>query len=332
MVAHLLHEEADPMTTTSPRTSSPHGASSDARGAIVVGVDGSPAADLAADWAATTARIEHRPLVLAHSSGLGSAVRAMLSVGEPAVDVDALSTATRTAGSEVLARALQRATELAPDVDVRQVLDEGDARQLLLDLATAAHCVVVGSRGRGGIASLLLGSVSLTVSTRAACPVVVVRHAPGTGHAGVLVDVDGTPDSTAAVEFAYRTASEHAWPLTVLSVVWDAARDHGDNRILDGDPTADDVRLTVAEALAGMREKYPDVDDEVLLVAGLRDQEILRASPGRALVVVGSRRRGAWDALLHGAVVSTVVEHAASNVAVVPSDTGRHPARTTTGS
>lgn len=319
------------MATSSARPAARGGTPSVAPGGIVVGVDGSPAADLAADWAATAARIEHRPLVLAHACGLGGTVRGLLTLGETAVDLDDLEAAARSAGGDLLARAEQRATDLAPGVTVRTVLGGSDARQLLLDLAASARCVVVGSRGRGGFASLLLGSVSVTVASHAACPVVVVRHAPGADHGGVLVDVDGTATSAAAIEFAYRTASEHGWPLTALSVVWDVSRGPHSTWIADSDRTADDVRLSVAESLAGMREKYPDVHDEVLLLTGLRDQEILRASHGRALVVVGARHRGVLDALRHPSVVNTVVELAPCNVAVVPGDAACDPTARTRG-
>lgn len=297
-------------------------------GSVVVGVDGSETSDLALDWAAETAREEHRPLTLVHSSALDSMVRGSLAMGQPGVDVGALVGAMRAAGHAVLEAAARRAAQIAPDVAVHTVLEERDPRAALLDLADGAQCLVIGSRGRGGVASLLLGSVSVAVATRASCPVVVVRHPAGPGRGGVLVDVDGTDESLAAVELAYRTAATRSWPLTAMYVVWDVARVGREGAPIPGaaraagsteeDDGLDADRLLLAESLAGMREKYPEVDDEAMLVHGLRDREVVRASRGRDLVVVGARRGHRLDALLHGAVASTVVEHAACNVAVVP--------------
>lgn len=288
-------------------------------GSIVVGIDGSETSELALDWAVQAAQEEHRPLTLVHSAALDSMVRGSLSLGQPGVDVGALAGAMRAAGRTLLEAAARRTALTAPDVVVHLVLEDRDPRTALLDLAGSAHHLVVGSRGRGGLASLLLGSVSVAVATRAACPVVVVRHPPGSGRGGVLVDVDGTEESLAAVEVAYRTAAFRSWPLTAMYVVWDVARVGHDGVPIGPDaPGLESDRLLVAESLAGMREKYPEVDDDVLLVHGLRDREVVRASQGRDLVVVGSRQGHPFDVLLHGAVASTVVEHAACNVAVVP--------------
>ena len=63
-----------------------------------------------------------------------------------------------------------------PDLEVVEAVFQGPAGSVLLDAAADADLLVVGSRGHGGFAGLLLGSVSLQCVTHAACPVVVVPH------------------------------------------------------------------------------------------------------------------------------------------------------------
>jgi len=289
-------------------------------GSIVVGIDGSAASDQALDWATQQATLEHRPLTIVHSVHLGMA-GGTLWMGQPGFDVGGLLEDVRIAGKGLLDNAERRAHRHAPALAVHTILSNVDTREALLNLAERAALVVVGSRGRGPVASLLLGSVSVAVSTHAACPVVVIRHPKGTGpRDGVLVDVDGTEESLPAIEFAYRTASFRSLPLTALHVVWDhALRGDDEHLVDDDDPGLDDERMLLSESIAGMREKFPDVQDRLVLVRGLRDHQLVRASQDMDLVVVGSRQRGLIDDFVYGSVAPTVVEHAACDVAVVPS-------------
>ena len=101
-------------------------------------------------------------------------------------------------------RALKRSPRL--HVDARVLLETPEAA--LLDAAAGAHLLVVGSRGRGTLASLILGSVSVGVSAHAPCPVVVVRpEKASVGDAAyvgrVVVGVDGSEVSVQALDFAF---------------------------------------------------------------------------------------------------------------------------------
>jgi nucleotide-binding universal stress UspA family protein len=79
--------------------------------------------------------------------------------------------------AKTLAEAISMAADPASRVRVRPMVGEGNAAQVLLDASAGADLLVVGSRGHGGFASALLGSVSLHCTHHARYPVVVVRDA-----------------------------------------------------------------------------------------------------------------------------------------------------------
>lgn len=292
-------------------------------GTIVVGVDGSTGADQALDWAADQAALEHRPLTLVHSGHLAAGGGA-LWLGQPGIDVGQLLEDIRVAGHRLLDAAEQRATRRSPGLQVHQVMSTADPRTALVDLSAHAATVVVGSRGRGPIASALLGSVSVHLTRHATCPVVVVRHpehpegAESAGsRRGVVVEVDDTEQARVAIEYAYRTASFRSLPLTALRVVWDPRHTGDDEHVVGaGEPGLETERELLSAATAGMQEKFPDVVADLVLVRGLREHQLARASRGADLLVVGSHPAGAVDRFLFGSV-TPVVEHAGCDVAVV---------------
>ncbi|MYS44191.1 universal stress protein, partial [Streptomyces sp. SID5998] len=76
----------------------------------------------------------------------------------------------------LLAEALAGRQEQYPQVPVDHVLVKGDAREALIEASGRAGLLVLGARGHGGFAGLLLGSVSQAVLHHATCPVTVARH------------------------------------------------------------------------------------------------------------------------------------------------------------
>lgn len=266
------------------------------RGRIVVGVDGSDHADRAVRWAAEQSCLEGRRL-------------AVVSVGEQA---------------PVLAReAVDTARLLQPDLAVTGWAVSGDPRQVLLDASRHAYMVVVASRGRGTVTSMLLGSVSAAVSAHAVCPVIVCRPtADGEVQAGLVVGADGTPESLPVVEFAYRQASLRGLPLTVLHSYWDAAAAMAQYREARGEkadwPELDELRASLSTPLAGLAEKYPDVDVTLTLKHGFADEALSPRHGGWAMVVVGHHPMTSLGRLLTGSIATSVIERAHATVAVVP--------------
>jgi nucleotide-binding universal stress UspA family protein len=138
-------------------------------GRIVVGVDGSEASKDALAWAARQARITGGRLeaVMAwHIPGFayGPGMLAPTSYD--------FAPAAKTTLEETVDKVLGE----GPDVAVRRVVVEGPPALRLLEAAAGADLLVVGSRGHGAFAGMLLGSVSEHCVAHASCPVVVVRH------------------------------------------------------------------------------------------------------------------------------------------------------------
>ncbi len=291
-------------------------------GSIVVGVDGSEDAARAVGWAAVQADLENRRLALVHSAEqvllLGSGW-----LDAQGVDRVGLEAALNRGAEAVLARARERAQEEAPDVEVTTHLVREDARIALVDASADAHLVVVGSRGLGPVRSLL-GSVSASVARRADCPVVVCRptDAGGSPASGVVVGVDGTPGSVDVLEFAFAQASLHRAPLTVMQCFWDVrAATNGPGPVDAGGGSSNaetDLQLLVAESVAGLAEKYPDVAVTEELARGLVDECLADRSPEAALLVVGRASPTGWTRFVHSSCALAVLERARTTVAVVP--------------
>lgn len=280
-----------------------------ALGAVAVGYDGTPHSDVALAWAVRHAAILGRPLLVIHAVGIPvSAYRAAYGVPEDRA-------ALRTAGRAVLDGGLAAAGATDPSVELREHLALGPARDVLRESAAGAHLLVLGSRGHGGIAAYVLGSVSAGVAESAPCPVVVVRPAehadPGTAYAGrVVLGFDGTELSQHALEAAFEHASWAKRPVVVVHS-WDEAGDWRDlGAYANLSATADAHERQVAEAIAGFGEKYPDVQVELKQVAGDPGEALLAASADADLVVVGARGRGDTAALLFGSVSRRVLERA----------------------
>lgn len=268
----------------------------DLRGSIVVAVDGSEHSARATRWAAEEAALEHRRLVV-------------LCVGDAAGPTADAAVAT--------------ARQLQPDVTAHAVVTSGDPRQVLLDVSAHAFMLVLGSRGRGALASMLLGSVGAAVSAQARCPVVVCRpDGDAKEHRGVVVGADGTPESLPVIDFAYRQAFLHGLPLTVLHSFFDpavAVAQYHEARGEKADMSAlDDLRASLADSVAGLSQDYPGVAVTLTVRHGLADEALAPRGDGWDLIVVGRHPMTSLERVLTGSVATAVLERAHTTVAVVP--------------
>ena len=135
---------------------------------IVVGVDGSPAAECAAALAAREAWMRGRTLVVVHARP--TAADPSQRGGAPVPTADVADRTHEAAGR--LQRSLQADN---PGLEVRLELVDGNPAAALVELARDAALLIVGTRGLGSFRGMLLGSVSSDVARSASCPVLVVQ-------------------------------------------------------------------------------------------------------------------------------------------------------------
>ncbi|MET8007627.1 universal stress protein [Nonomuraea glycinis] len=270
-------------------------------GQIVVAVDGSAPATAAVEWAAADARRRGRDLRVVH-------------VCEQWPHSEAAEYCIGT-----LEAAADRARELAGTVKVTTELLSGHVVDQLIDESASADSLVLGSRGLGGFAGLVVGSVSIAVAGHAAGPVIVVRAPRVTEHGRVVVGYDGSEHSRAAMEYAVeqaraRRAQLHvvsALPVPIVSSYAAAAYIGMIEQAIQEESQA------ARERVIPWRQGNPDL---VITDGESREHPVsaLIAAAGTAdLVVVGSRGRGGFASAVLGSVSHGVLHHVACPVAVV---------------
>ena len=134
---------------------------------IVVGVDGSPSSMKALRWAIGQAKLTGAEVeavtAWSYPSGYGLAPFA-----DGAVDFEGDA-------AKLLVDALAQVSGIAPDVVVEPLVVQGHAADVLVRAAEGADLLVVGSRGHGGFAEMLLGSVGQHCVHHAPCPLLILR-------------------------------------------------------------------------------------------------------------------------------------------------------------
>lgn len=289
---------------------------------VVAAVDGSEDSLRALDWAVDTARRRGAPLRVVHVRQY--AAWAQLDTLVPAPPDADTDPALDEARGRLEGRTDAPATEY--------VLLEGVSSAVLAELGATAQLLVLGSRGRGGFASLLLGSNGMAAARDAECPVVVVPrpgrevHGEEPAEPGPRVvaglNVDSPDEATLAFAFTeaalrgarLQAAVAYAWPPPSWLVPGEAAPP-----LIDQAAIESETRSLAEGFLAPHRARHPEVRAEAQVVPGDAAGALVAASGGADLVVVGRhRRRLLAPARMLGSVTQAVLLHAASPVAVVP--------------
>ena len=137
-------------------------------GRIVVGVDGSASSRAALAWAVRQAALTGATVDAVHAWQVPVSYGYGYAMILPVPDLEKIA-------GKVLDKAVAEVADLAPGVEIRTMIVEGNPARALLDAAKDADLLVVGSRGHGGFTEALLGSVSQHCVHHADCPVVVIR-------------------------------------------------------------------------------------------------------------------------------------------------------------
>ncbi|WP_249402066.1 universal stress protein [Streptomyces sp. YIM 121038] len=282
---------------------------------LIVGVDGSESSLRALDWAVDEADRQAVPLRIVHASSWE-----WYEGHEPSFGIN--RALVRAQADRVVADAAERAHCRSSSVKVTsQTLDEDPASALIRESRRASG-ILVGSRGRGRLTGLLLGSVGLAVAARAECPVTVVRGAEdnrdGT-HRRVVVGVDEAADARPALDYAVRCAQRRGAALDVVHAWRCPAHEAPERpRPAAADTHQERAEHRVEEAIGGLARTHSAVPVHRRVVEGSPRAALLDAAAGADLLVVGARRRTGQVGMQLGPVNHAVLHHAACPVAVVP--------------
>lgn len=284
---------------------------------VVVGVDASAAALRAARFAADEAVRRSARLHLVHAVTWLDGT----TLPYPELDLPGLM----TAGAQSLLQAVSDTLATAiPSDRISTSAIEGRAADVLVAAAADASLLVVGGRGVGGVTGLLLGSTAHAVVAQAACPVVVVPDgvaAEVSERRSVVVGVDGRGDEDVlAFAFAEAAARDtdlvavHAWQDVVLDTAFISV-----SPLVDWAGVEADEERVLAEALAGWRDKEPDVTVREVVVREKKTRALLEAGLTAELLVVGHHARRLLGSttygVLHRATCPVAVVHLAARPA-----------------
>jgi nucleotide-binding universal stress UspA family protein len=269
---------------------------------IVVAVDGSPASNAAACWAARDAAMRNIPLTVVH------AVATPTATWPPVAYPDSLAVSLEDEGKKAILDAIKIAEDAMPadrKVDIKRELVYSTPALALIKMSDEAEMIVLGTAGRGLLARGVLGSVSSDVARNASCPVAVIRDEDlPDPHAPVLVGIDGSPTSERATALAFDEASRRGVDLIALHAWSDVATEIP---YLDWATVEEEAQRSLAESLAGWRQRYPDVTVHRVVVRDRPARHLIDAAETAQLVVVGSHGRGGLTGVLLGSVSNTLL-------------------------
>ncbi|WP_240135667.1 universal stress protein [Streptomyces sp. MUM 178J] len=285
-------------------------------GPLVVGVDGSEPSLRAADWASDEAALRGVPLRVVYACLWDRYEGAALArdIGEPT---------ELPLPQDVVGAVAERARARHPGLRVTADVVFEEPEYALVHAARNASALVVGARGRSGLAEMLLGSVSLTVAAHADCPVIVLRgshdnQATPPVHGRVVVGVGEDAKESAAVRFAAEEARRRGVPLEAVRAWRCPAHAPGGYPLMLGEPTRQYEERAIEELEGALQDLPADVEVRRRAVEGHARRALVDASHSADLLVVGASRREGHLGLQLGRTAHAVLHHSACAVAIVP--------------
>jgi nucleotide-binding universal stress UspA family protein len=268
---------------------------------IMVGYDGSSGSEQALRWAVAEAKARGTALTvcLAWSPEI-----VVLLNEKPVLEL------ARRRGEEILAPGLRYAESVLGAGRVTPLLAPSSAARALCQHSETADMVVVGCRGRGGVAGLLLGSVSWQVAAHGQGRVVVVRGwaTARRRHGTIVVGTDGSADSQAAVVFALEEAALWDVPLLAVRALADAPGTVGGARRME-----EDFDRSTAE----WEKDHPEVPILRQVTCGPPRDALLAAAADAQMIVAGSRGLGGLRGMALGSVAHALLQHAPCPIGIV---------------
>jgi nucleotide-binding universal stress UspA family protein len=291
--------------------------------AVVVGIDGSDSSHGAFAHAAWEAHRRGRALWLIHVHSYVNPLGWTAFPPDPAEFVESFHW-----GRRLVAEHEMQAHLAYPGLEVASSLATGPVGAALVEASSDAELVVVGSRGHGGFAGLLLGSAGTQLAAHSRSPVVIVRPVGDRGNLGaspphrpVLVGVDAASNCQATLGFAFDEAAARGVPVQALYAWWSVAPSGlgPEARLYDLRAARDEALRLLSESIAGWREKYPDVPVRLEPLHVPNPYIVLIEESRDAGLLVVSRHGGnALTRLLFAAVGDVAAREAYCPVAVVP--------------
>lgn len=274
---------------------------------VVVGVTDKPSVRRAVEWAARRASARGDRVTL--MSVVGGAIGV---VGEKPV-IDAALAGAQTLLDEQADRVRAHGVPCTSRVERGKPVDK------LIEASKDAALLVIGSDYRGPGHGPERGPHGMRITAGAHCPVVVIPDVDLRDRRGVVVGIDGSETSEAALKFAALEAADAQEPLTAIST-WSPVAGPLDMKTYPGSYLENMQKLTeetLGIALAGLTIDYPDLVVHRIVEAGYPETAINKYAATAKLAVVGSHGRGPISRFLLGSTSQAVLARLATATTVV---------------
>ncbi|NUR29234.1 MAG: universal stress protein [Catenulispora sp.] len=285
---------------------------------VVVGYDRTPSSERALTEAGREAVWRDAAVSIVHTFQWVAATPPMIAVPM------GVEQGLREAAETVARAGARRLRDRYPGMSVESQAVLGPAADTLAEAARHAGLLLLGNRGRGGFAGLLLGSVSLRTLGYASCPTIIVRGPERAPADEIVLALDIEDPADEVLDFAFAEASRRDARLRVVNV-WDLGWSVALAPDADDDLEAAKARA-VTELYTGLQKVlspwqagHPEVRLDIEVAGGTPSAALVAASNHADLVVVGAHRRtDGHQGMRLGPITQALLHHAECPIAVVP--------------